>query len=115
MTTIDLGRPVSGDVVELILHFGGEVVADIARKEAFEERDQQPPALFGEKAVLLHPDIGPVTQDLDRRGVSRGSADPELLELFDQACLGKARRRLGEVLARLDRLLRRAVALVDRR
>src|SRR5690606_28601691 len=111
---LPFGAP-AGDVVELLLHFGGEVVGDVAGKEALEERGQQTPRILGEETVLLGSNIGAVAQGLDGRGVSRGSADPKLLEPLDEARLGKARRRLREVLIGGDAELGRRVALAHPR
>jgi hypothetical protein len=74
-------------VVELVLHLGGEVVADVALEEALEERGQQAARILGEEAVLLGADVVAVLEHLDRRGVSRRPADAELLEPLDQARL----------------------------
>src|SRR5438034_4529947 len=51
----------------------------------------------------------------DRRGVRRRTTDTVLLEGFDQRRLGVARRRLGEVLRRRDRLDGRLVTRLQRR
>ena len=91
-------HPAAGNVVELVLEMGGEIVGDVALEEALEEGGQQPPALLREEAVLLEPDIVAVLQRLQGRGVGRGPADAELLHPLDQARLGVTRRRLGEML-----------------
>ena len=102
------------DSVELVFEPGCVIEGDILREEAFEEGGQQPPALFGEEAVFLHPHISTVAQRLDRAGIGRGAADAEFFEPLDQARLGKARRRLGKVLVGIDPALERAVALAHR-
>src|SRR3546814_19871437 len=56
---------------------------------------------LGDEAVLLHQHIGAVLQRLERGGIGGGSADTQFLQLLDEACLGIAGRRLGEVLLRL--------------
>jgi hypothetical protein len=91
-------EPPAGDVVELVLELGGIIVADVALEEALEEGGHQPPALLGDEAVLLEPDIFAVLQRLQRRGIGRRPADAELLQPLDQARFGIARRRLGEML-----------------
>src|SRR5690606_12974693 len=90
------------NVVEFLLHLGGEVVGDVAREEALEERGQQAAGILGEEAVLLHPDVFAITQRLDGRRVSRGTPNAEFFEPLDQARLGIARRRLREVLLGAD-------------
>ena len=93
----------AGNVVELVLEIGGEAVFDIALEEALEERGDDAAAILGDEALLLEPHIVAVLQHLEDRGIGRGPADAELLELLHQARLGVARRRLGEMLLRLDR------------
>ena len=63
------------------------------------------------EAPLLDPDVAPVEDRRDRRGVGRRPADPVLLERLDQRRLGEARRRLREVLGRGDVADGRDVAL----
>src|SRR3546814_5197926 len=65
--------------------------------------------------VLLHPHIISIAQSLDGRGISRRAANAELLKPLDQARFGKARRRLGEMLVRIDLALERAIAPVHHR
>ena len=89
-----------GDLVELLLEVGGEVVFDVAREEALQERGDQPALVLGDEPLLLEPHIVAVAQHGEGRGVGRGPADAELLHALDQRRLGVARRRLGEMLAR---------------
>ena len=49
---------------------------------------------------LDHLDVAAVDDRRDRRRIGRRAADAALLERLDQRCLGVARRRLREVLAR---------------
>ena len=100
-----------GDQVELFLEVGGEVVFDVAREEALEERRDDAAAVLGDEAALVEPHIVAVAQDVERRGIGRGAADAELLHLLDQARLGVARRRLGEVLLRCDLAVFELIAL----
>src|SRR3546814_8442086 len=55
-------------VVQLFLQPRGEIIADIAGEEAFEECGQQPPALFGDEAVFFDRHIGAVLEQ-DRTSV----------------------------------------------
>ena len=105
----------AGDIVELFLHASREVVGDIGGEEAFEEGGQQTARFLGEEAVLVDPHIFAVAQSLDGRCVGRRAPDAELLQLLDQRCLGKAGRRLGEVLVGLDALARRRIAFAHQR
>jgi hypothetical protein len=108
-------HPPAGNVVELVLEMGGEIVGDVALEEALEEGGQKPPALLGNEAVLLEADIAAVLQRLEGRRVGRRPADAQLLHLLDQARFGVTRRRLGEMLLGDDLLLRRHVAFAQPR
>jgi len=68
-------QPAAGNVVELVLHFRGEIIGDVAGKETFEEGRQQAAGIFREEAVLFHPHIGPVAQGLDGGGIGGGPPD----------------------------------------
>ena len=104
-----------GDLVELLFELGGEVVADVFGEEGFEERGDEAALVLGDQPLLLDPHIVAVAQHGERRGVGRGSADAELLHPLDQRRFGVARRRLGEVLRRLDPLLGQRLARRHRR
>ncbi len=93
---------VVGDAVELLFEIGGEVVFDIAREEAFEKGRDDAAAVLRDQPVLLSADITAVLQHLQDRGIGRGPADAELLQPLDQGGFRIARRRLGEMLARID-------------
>src|SRR5205085_8657032 len=54
----------------------------------------------GLEAPVLGRRIPPSAQGGDDGGIRRGPADAEALELFYEACLAVARRRLGKALAR---------------
>src|SRR5690606_8643625 len=92
-----------------------EVIGNIAGEEALEKGCQEAARILCKETILFGADVSPVLQDLDRRGVSRGPADAELLEPLDQARFGKARRRLREVLVGSDAELRRRIALAHDR
>ena len=102
--------PAAGNFVQLVLQPSGEVIGHIAFEEALQERRHQPPAFFGEEAVLLHPHIIAVLQHLERGGIGGWTPDPQFLQLLDQRCFRIARRRLGEMLLGRHLLLRRRVA-----
>ena len=90
----------AGDVVQPVLHPGGEVVLDVTLEEADEEGGDEPAAVLGPEALLLQPHIIALLQDRDDRGVGRWPADAKLFHALDQRRLGVSRRRLGEVLLR---------------
>ena len=73
-------------------------VFDVVLEEADQERGDQPAAILRDEAPLLQPDIFAVLQHRQDGGVGGGPADAQFLHLLDQARLGIARRRLGEVL-----------------
>ena len=95
----------AGDLVELFFEAGGEIIFDIAGEEAFEERDDDAALVFGNEALLVDAHIAAVLQDLQDGGVGRRPADAEFFHALDQGGFRKARRRLGEMLGGLDRLL----------
>src|SRR5262249_46004193 len=105
----------AGDVVELVLEVGGEIVLNVAVEELREEGRDDAAALLGDEPTLLQPDVLAVLQHLDDRSVGRGPADPELLELLHQARLAVARWRLGEVLLRRDSAAGECGVLGERR
>ena len=109
------GQPPVRDRVELAFEVGGEAVFNVAGEEAAEEGGDHAAAILGVEAPLLQPDVVAVLQDLQDRGVGRGPADAQLLQLLDQAGLGEARRRLGEVLLGQDLAAGHRLALVHRR
>ena len=87
----------AGDLVEELLHPGGEGVVDQVREVFLEQpgdgecqpgRDQRGP-------LLVH--VVPGRDGADDRGVRRRSADVEFLELRHQRGFGVAGRRLGLV------------------
>ena len=69
----------------------------------------------GIEPLLVEPHIVAVAQRGERRGVGGGAADAELLHALDQRRLGEARRRLGEMLGRVDLLARAGLAVLHRR
>ena len=91
-----------GDVVEFFLKAGGEAGIDVVFEEADQEGGDQAASVLGDEAALVQADVFAVLQHRQNRGVGGGAADAEFLHLLDQTCLGIARRRLGEVLQRVD-------------
>ncbi len=107
------GDFVVGDTVELLFEIGGEAVFDIAGEEAFEERRQHAALVLGNEALLVDAHIAAILEHLQDRGVGRGPADAELFHALDQRRFRIARRRLGEMLAGVDRPLVELLALID--
>ena len=107
--------PAAADVVQLLLEPGGEPGIDIALEKAGEERRDQAPAILGNKALGLHTDVLTVPQDRQDAGIGARPADAELLHFLDQAGLGEARWRLGEMLIGVYALAADRVLLVHRR
>src|SRR3546814_13367100 len=78
-------RATARHVVEFLLQPRGEIIADIAFEEAFEEGGEQAPAFFGDEAVFLDRHIGAILEHLQDRGLGRRAPDPELPPLLDHA------------------------------
>ena len=99
-----------GDAVELLLEVGGEIELDVALEEILEEGGDDAALVLRHEALAVEAHIVALAQRLHRRGIGRGPADAELLHLLDERGLGVARRRLGEMLARVDLLALDALA-----
>ncbi len=74
-------------------------------EEAFEEADDDAALVLGHQPLLVDAHIAAVLQHLQDGGVGRGPADAELFHALDERRFRIARRRLGEVLRGVDRLL----------
>ena len=103
------------NIVELIFHPGGEVIGNVTLEKALKERGEQSPGFFCKETVFLGPHIGTVLEHLDRRGICRWTPDAQFLQPLDEARLGKARWRLGEVLLGRNALLGRHVTGLQER
>ena len=101
------------DVVELVLEVGGKAILHVTLEKAGQERGDQAPAVLGDEAALVEAHVIAVLQHRKDAGVGRGAADAVLLQALDQAGLGIARRRLGEMLFRHDGGARHGLALAD--
>ena len=78
------GNLVVGDAVELFFQRRGEVILHIAREEILQERDHDAALVLAMQPLLLELDVAAVLQDLQDRGVGRGTADAELFHPLDQ-------------------------------
>jgi hypothetical protein len=88
----------AGDLVELVLQPRGEVVVHVLREVLGEEGVDDAADVRGHEAPAVHLHVLAVLQRGDDAGVGGGPSDAVLLQGLDQARLGVARRRLGEVL-----------------
>ena len=93
--------------VELVFQAGGEVVVDVLGEIVGQELVDHAADVGREEALLVQLDVLAVLQRRDDGGVGRGPADAVFLQRLDQAGLGVARRRLGEVLLGADLVQRR--------
>src|SRR5579875_2806462 len=106
------GDAAAGNLVQLILEIGSEIVFDVAFEEFAEECRYQPAAILGNEALFVEPHIFAILQHLDNRRVGRRPADAQLFELLDETRFGVAGRRLGEMLLTLDLAAIQGVALL---
>ncbi len=95
-------RP-GGDLVELVLHAGGEGVVDLAAEVALQQLDHGERRPGRDHRLALLPHVAAVLDRLHDRRPRRGPPDAQLLQPLDQGRLGVAGRRLGRVADRLDR------------
>ncbi len=102
------------NLVELLFEIGGEIVADVFGEKRLEEGCDDPSLVLGIEPLLLDPHVVAILEDRNGRGVGRGAADAELLHPLDERRLRVARRRLGEMLGRVDALLGEFLALAHR-
>ena len=102
-----------GNLVQLFLEMGGEVVFDVARKIGLQESRHDAAAVFGNEALAVELHIVTALQDFNDAGIGRWPSDAEFLQLLDQARLGIARRRLGEMLLRNDLAALERLVLAD--
>ena len=100
-----------GDVVELLLHAGGERVVHQVGEVLLEQGDDGEGREARHQCRALLPDVATVLHRRDDRRVRRRTADAELLEALDQRGLGEAGRRLGLVTCGLERLGHHRIAL----
>ena len=111
----DPGALAARDLVELLLHPGGEGEVHVVAEMLDQQVGHDPGDRLRVQTTLLDPDVAAIDDRRDRRRVGRRPADAVLLERLDQRRLGEARRRLGEVLGRRDLADIGAVALGERR
>ncbi len=109
-------RPLAaGDLVELLLHPGGELEVDVVAEVLDEQVVDDEGDRFRVEPALLDPDVAAIDDRRDRGGIGRRTADAVLLERLDERRLGEAWRRLGEMLGRGDLANGRGIALGEGR
>src|SRR3954462_5700717 len=92
------------DLVQLLLRLRREAPVEDVRELLDHDLLDGLTELRREEAALLELDVAAVGEHRDDRCVRRRTTDAQALELFYETCLGKARRRLGEVLRGRDAL-----------
>ncbi len=105
----------AGDLVEIVLHAGGEVVVHQVVEVALEEPGHLERLEGRDQRGALLPDVAALLDHADDGGVGRGTADAALLEPLHQRRLGEARWRLGLVALRLEAERGELLALLQRR
>ena len=85
------------DLVELVLHRGGEVVIHQRVEVVLHQPDDRKRHPRRHQGVAAGHHVTAVLNGLDNRGVRRRAPDAEVLHLLDQAGLVVARRRVGGV------------------
>ncbi len=95
-----IGRLALLDEVQGIFHPCGEADVEDVRVVLHEECIDVPPQFGGHEGTGFHPHVAPVHDGGDRGGIGARPPDTLLLEFLDEARLGVAGRRLGEMLFR---------------
>ncbi len=91
-----------GNFIKLVFQIGGEVVLHIAFKEFRQEGGYQTTTVLCDETATFQQHIVPVLKNRNDRRIGRRTANAEFFHLLDQARLGIAGRRLGEVLINAD-------------
>ena len=115
MQQLDIVQLARFDLVQLVLHVGGELVIG----NRLELVNQQAGNAFAErrrtKRLVLLGDVIAVDDGRNGRRIGGRPADAAFLHRTDERCLGVASRRLRKVLGRLDLLSGQLVALIKAR
>ncbi len=101
-----------GYVVEMLFHAGSEAVIHQIVEALGQTLSDDVTHLLRIETAVVQRDVAAVLDRRNDRGVGGRPADTALLHLLDQAGFGVARRRLGEVLARVELEQLHVVALV---
>ena len=105
----------AGDLVERLLHPGGELVVDQVGEVPLQQVDDGEGEERGHQRGALLEHVAAVQDRADDRGVGRRPADLPVFQLLDQRRLGVAGRRPGRVLGRGQLRRGQRVALGQRR
>ena len=92
-----------GDLVEVVLHLGGEGVVDEVGEVAFHDVDHREGGERRHEGRTLLPDVAAVLDGADDRCVGRRTPNAEFLEAFDERRLREATRRRRGVPLELER------------
>ena len=115
MQQLDIIQLARFDLVQLVLHVGGELVIG----NRLELVNQQAGNAFAERRrterLVLLGDVIAVDDGRDSRRIGGRTADAAFLHRADERCLGVASRRLRKVLGRLDLLGGQLIALIEAR
>ena len=96
------------DVVELVFHLGRELEVEDLGKLLDQEVGHGHPQMGRVEAPLFLLDVAAILDCLDDRRVGAGAADRLFFQGLDQRGLAVARRRLREMLGRVEALASRA-------
>src|SRR5699024_3563079 len=86
-----------GDVVQLILHGGGEVIVDQGGEIGLQQADHREGNPGRHQGITTGVDVPAVLDGLDDGGIRGRTPDAEVLHLLHQGGLGVAGRRIGAV------------------
>ncbi len=101
-----------GDVVEVFFHAGGEAVVHQIVETLRKALGDDVAHLLGVETTVVQRHVAAILDGGNDRSIGGRTTDAALFHLLDQARFGIARRRLGEVLARIELEQRHGVALV---
>ena len=93
-------RRAFGDLVELLLHPGREAQVNDLREVVDQQAIHHLADVCRGEPLVLAPDVAPLLDGRQDRGIGGGPPDPVLLQGLDERGLCVAGRRLGEMLLR---------------
>ena len=104
-----------GNIIKLVFKPGGKMVIHVLAEMLGKEFVYHFAGVGGQEALLLQGNVFAVFEGGNNAGIGRRAADAEFFQRFDQAGLGIARRRLGEVLLAVELVYRQAFAFFQLR
>src|SRR5262249_14537205 len=96
------GDFIVGNSVELLFEIGRETIFNVASEETLQEGGEHATLVLRDKPFLVEPHVAAVLKQLKDRVIGGRPADAEFLHALDERSFRIARRRLGEMLARVD-------------